>query len=87
MTHLKRCYVAAIGAATVASNAVAQVATPDTAADEAVVPSLFSFTFFAVLLVALIALGYFLRRRSNRDATAKGLGLKSGSVNRPNETE
>ena len=61
--------------------AAAQAVPPVATSDDAVVAPLFSFTFIAAIAVAGAALAYFLRKRSNRDATAKGLGLKDGSVN------
>ncbi len=61
--------------------AVAQAVPPVAATDDAVVAPLFSMTFIAAIAIAGAALAFFLRKRSNRDATAKGLGLKEGSVN------
>lgn len=61
----------------VAAQDVAETAQPN----EAIVPSLFYFTFAAVLVVLIGSLAYFLRKSSNRDATAKGLGLDDGDLN------
>lgn len=55
-----------------------QNAAPNMSADE-VVPSLMFFTLGAVLLIAVGAFVYFLRKRSNRDATARALGVDEAS--------
>lgn len=84
MAFLNRALPAFIAGAAFTSAAVAQ-AVPDAAQPtEAVVPYLFYFTFAAVLLVLIGSLAYFLRKPSNRDATAKGLGLDDGDLNKSN---
>ena len=59
----------------ISNNAFAQEVAGQTIPSETAIPALMFFTLGAGLFVALASFAYFLRKRSNRDATVKGLGL------------
>lgn len=59
----------------ITKSAFAQEVARQTLPSDTPIPALMIFTLSAGLFVAVASFAYFLRKRSNRDATAKGLGL------------
>lgn len=66
--------IAALTSIALASSAFAQQDGQQIATDTAI-PSLMFFTLGAALIVAVGGFLYFLRKRSNQEATARGLGM------------
>ena len=58
-------------------SAIAQDAAKQNLPTDQAVPSLMFFTLGAFLLVAIVTFVMFLRNRSNREATKRGLDIKS----------
>ena len=76
VSFLRRMIWPALAVVIASSTALAQEAAKQNLPTDQAVPSLMFFTLGAGLFVAIGAFVMFLRKRSNREATKRGLDLK-----------